>query len=186
MSAMAFRDFRGFLQPGSGFQSLQFRLIENRFGQQQENRIQYNRQNYRGAFYEPQHQAQLQQSEAKKSLSSIVNTWLERTPGLESDGFNFTRKYAQHVHMMLSDMQSAAEATTNEEERKVKLAELQKTETSYSTVLEREIHDELRKKGDRRFSHKAMMGALLIFQYRDEPRFNQPYQILNLLMDIDR
>jgi tryptophan 2,3-dioxygenase len=30
-----------------------------------------------------------------------------------------------------------------------------------------------------------MQGALMISLYRDEPRFNQPYHILNLLMDID-
>lgn len=39
--------------------------------------------------------------------------------------------------------------------------------------------------GERRFTHKAWQGALMISFYRDEPRFNQPYQLLNLLMDVD-
>ncbi len=39
--------------------------------------------------------------------------------------------------------------------------------------------------GERRLSHKAMQGALMIYFYRDEPRFSGPYQILNYLMDID-
>lgn len=39
--------------------------------------------------------------------------------------------------------------------------------------------------GERRLSHKAFQGALLISLYRDEPRFHQPFQVLTLLMDID-
>lgn len=39
--------------------------------------------------------------------------------------------------------------------------------------------------GERRFSHKALQGALMISLYREEPRFNQPFHILTQLMDID-
>ena len=39
--------------------------------------------------------------------------------------------------------------------------------------------------GERRLSHKAFQGALLISLYREEPRFHQPFQVLTLLMDID-
>jgi hypothetical protein len=39
--------------------------------------------------------------------------------------------------------------------------------------------------GERRLSHQAMRGALMIYFYRDMPRFSQPYQILTYLMDID-
>ena len=40
-------------------------------------------------------------------------------------------------------------------------------------------------RGERRFSHGAFKGAMMISLYRDEPRFHLPYQILNSLMDID-
>lgn len=39
--------------------------------------------------------------------------------------------------------------------------------------------------GERRLSHNALKGALMIYFYRDMPRFSQPYQILTFLMDID-
>ncbi|KAG8239902.1 hypothetical protein J437_LFUL019496 [Ladona fulva] len=42
-----------------------------------------------------------------------------------------------------------------------------------------------RSRGERRFSHKALQGAIMITFYRDEPRFSQPHQLLTLLMDID-
>lgn len=38
---------------------------------------------------------------------------------------------------------------------------------------------------ERRFTYKALQGAIMITLYRDEPRFSQPHQILTLLMDID-
>lgn len=40
-------------------------------------------------------------------------------------------------------------------------------------------------RGERKFSYKAMQGAILITLYRDEPRFSQPHQVLTCLMDID-
>ena len=39
--------------------------------------------------------------------------------------------------------------------------------------------------GERRMSHKAFQGAMMISLYRDEPRFHQPFQLLTQLMDID-
>ena len=40
-------------------------------------------------------------------------------------------------------------------------------------------------KGERRLSHRGFQGAMLISLYRDEARFNQPFKLLTLLMDID-
>ncbi|EEC18251.1 hypothetical protein IscW_ISCW023056 [Ixodes scapularis] len=39
--------------------------------------------------------------------------------------------------------------------------------------------------GERRLSHLAMQGAMMISLYRDYPRFHQPYYLLTLLMDVD-
>uniref|UniRef100_A0A8C7YU42 Tryptophan 2,3-dioxygenase n=1 Tax=Oryzias sinensis TaxID=183150 RepID=A0A8C7YU42_9TELE len=39
--------------------------------------------------------------------------------------------------------------------------------------------------GERRFSYKALQGALMIYFYREEPRFQVPFQLLTSLMDID-
>lgn len=49
MTPLDFMEFRGYLSPASGFQSLQFRLLENKLGVRQENRVKYN-QNYRSVF----------------------------------------------------------------------------------------------------------------------------------------
>lgn len=49
MTPLDFMEFRNYLCPASGFQSLQFRLLENKLGVRQENRVKYN-QNYSQVF----------------------------------------------------------------------------------------------------------------------------------------
>ena len=39
----------------------------------------------------------------------ITQAWLERTPGLEVDGFNFWRQYQKAVGKMLKDMEEEIE-----------------------------------------------------------------------------
>mgnify|MGYP002716501237 FL=1 len=55
----------------------------------------------------------------------------------------------------------------------------------FASVFDKQIHDAFVLKGERRFSHKALQGAIMITFYRDEPRFSQPHLLLTLLMDID-
>lgn len=49
MTPLDFMEFRGYLCPASGFQSLQFRLLENKLGVKQEHRVKYN-QHYGKVF----------------------------------------------------------------------------------------------------------------------------------------
>lgn len=48
-------------------------------------------------------------SEVEPSLNELVQRWLERTPGLEMEGFNFWGKYQSVVNDMLSEQQRNAE-----------------------------------------------------------------------------
>ena len=40
-------------------------------------------------------------------------------------------------------------------------------------------------RGERKLSHRALWGAIMIWMNRDEPRFHLPYQLLSLLIDLD-
>lgn len=62
---------------------------------------------------------------------------------------------------------------------------MEKKKEQFESIFDEKTHDALVRRGERRFSHKAMRGAILITFYRDEPRFNQPHQFLASLMDID-
>ena len=53
-------------------------------------------------------------------------------------------------------------------------------------MLDAEEYQKLLDSGERRISHKAMLSALMISLYHQQPCFQQSYQMLNLFMDIDR
>jgi len=52
-------------------------------------------------------------------------------------------------------------------------------------VLSEARYNAALRRGDRRLTHLAFQGAMMISLYRDEPRFHQPFQILTSLADID-
>lgn len=185
MTPLDFMEFRHYLKPASGFQSLQFRLLENKLGVQSENRVKYNK-NYTKVFGNDEDALnQIELSESQPSLALLVQRWLERTPGLEMGGFNFWGKYEKAVNEVLDEQKQIALNEPIETVKKYLLNDLEQRRGVYESIFRPEIHEALLNRGERRFSHKALQGAILITFYRDEPRFNQPYQILNLLMDID-
>lgn len=262
MTPLDFMDFRDYLAPASGFQSFQFRLMENKLGIRNEFRTNYRKnsssQPYLDVFRDPKCIEAIRKSEQEPSLCKLIERWLERTPGLEVDGFNFWEKYKSSIKLMLeteyenelskldqrlsalsvaskqqddslhdeSQPQTTATSTTNEfeleavesqsikvkddtvtgddeatnkqqqancasfqidaeAERKLVKQAFERRTAMYDTILDEAIHKQLVHNGTRRFSHKALQGALIISLYRDEPRFNQPYQLLVTLMDID-
>lgn len=108
MTPLDFMDFRNYLSPASGFQSLQFRLIENKLGVKQEQRVKYN-QKYQNVFGDNDNAIeQLTASEDDPSLCDLVQKWLERTPGLEKNGFDFWNKFKANVYNLLDGEEQKA------------------------------------------------------------------------------
>lgn len=187
MSPLDFMDFRHYLSPASGFQSLQFRLIENKLGVRSEHRVKYNQNNYMRVFGDDERAIQrIRDSEEQPSLSDLVQKWLERTPGLEERGFNFWGKYEKVVSLMLEQQRKKSEVEEVDSDKRNYLVEdYKKRKELFQSIFDQNVHNGLVARGERRFSHKALQGAMMISFYRNEPRFNQPYQLLTLLMDID-
>ena len=78
MTPLDFMDFRDFLSSASGFQSLQFRLLENKLGIKSEYRVRYNQANYRRVYEDkPDELTALEASEDEPSLSDVVQVSLE-------------------------------------------------------------------------------------------------------------
>lgn len=75
----------------------------------QEHRVKYN-QKYSCAFgNDPEAIKAIEKSENEPPLAHLVQRWLERTPGLEADGFNFWGKYKQAVESLLATQRNAVE-----------------------------------------------------------------------------
>ncbi|KAK7080447.1 Tdo2p [Halocaridina rubra] len=149
-------------------------------------RVRYNQENYMKVFgNEPVIYQRILSSEEEPSLQSLVSRWLERTPGLEERGFNFWKKYKMSVDNILDDQLKEAEATESEALRNHLIGQQKRRRELFNSIFDIKIHNALMARGERRLTHRALQGALMISFYREEPRFNQPHQLLQLLMDVD-
>lgn len=196
MAPTDFIDFRGYLSTASGFQSLQFRIFENKLGLAESHRIKYNQQSYTHVFTDEEAKEALQKSTEQPSLLKLINAWLERTPGLVSfdvnesgnkvEYNNLLKEYEQSVHKYLRDTYvNSAEEEDDENEKNALLDEYKKNLEAFATIFDQEKHNKLVERGERKLSHKALWGALFIWLNRDEPRFHLPYQLLYILTELD-
>ncbi|NXK67230.1 T23O dioxygenase, partial [Sylvietta virens] len=184
MTALDFFDFRYYLSPASGFQSLQFRLLENKIGVPQSLRVPYNRRHYRDNFKGQDHELLLQ-SEQEPTLLQLVEAWLERTPGLDAEEFDFWGQFEENVLKGLEEEFALIQAKAESEEKDDLMSEFQKQRDVLLSLFDEKRHEHLLSKGERRLSYKALKGALMIYFYREEPRFQVPFQLLTSLMDLD-
>ncbi|MFQ5966929.1 MAG: tryptophan 2,3-dioxygenase family protein [Acidimicrobiia bacterium] len=186
MTPLDFLDFRDHLVPASGFQSWQFRLIENRLGIRPERRIQIDGASYTSRL-SAEHRALLEQSEQETSLFDVVESWLGRTPFLHFGQFDFWHEYRKAVEGMLAS--DRAVITTNPslsaEQREAQLAVFDSSAAHFDTLFDADRYKELKDAGVRHLSHEAFLAALLINLYRDEPILQLPFRLLQSLMDID-
>ncbi|XP_014612705.1 PREDICTED: tryptophan 2,3-dioxygenase isoform X2 [Polistes canadensis] len=185
MTPLDFMAFRDYLCPASGFQSLQFRLLENKLGVKQEHRVKYNQSYTRVFGRDPKAIEEIKRSEEDPSLSCLVQRWLARTPGLESYDFDFWGKYKRAVERMLYEQEQTAQKQSKEQMKLYLMNSVKSRQAMFETIFEESLHNALVSRGERRFSYAAFQGAVMITLYRDEPRFSQPHQILTALMDID-
>lgn len=186
MTPLDFLDFRDMLYPASGFQSFQFRLIETKLGLKENDRLLYNQT----PFYThlPEQQKELVLDAMKNdSLLGLVEKWLERTPFLQANTYDFWKSYQNAVLEMLeADRQVVDENSrlpAEIRERNLKLIAL--TESTFKSLFDEEAYEKLRQAGEFKLSLKALQAALFIQVYRDEPILQQPFRILSALTDLD-
>lgn len=186
MTPLDFLDFRDVLIPASGFQSVQFRLIENILGLRPEDRLQYGSGTYVSRLQEPD-QKIVKASEEKPSLFVLVDRWLDRTPFLDFGDYNFWEVYQQAVaRMMNRDRASIANNPVLSEENKDRqLKMLESTGHQFDALFDKQLYDKQVEEGHRRLSYNAFTAALLINLYRDQPILHLPFRFLTLLMDVD-
>jgi tryptophan 2,3-dioxygenase len=186
MTPLDFLDFRDFLFPASGFQSFQFRLIENKLGLKSENRIQYNNADYFNAL-SPEHRKIILESMENISLFELVQKWLERTPFLNYGEFSFWDVYKTTVSQMLERERLVIleNKTLSDRKKENQLRQNEITKEHFGALFNEDKYVELLKKGEVRLSMKAMLAALFINLYRDEPILHMPFMLLNTILEMD-
>ena len=155
MTPMDFLDFRDMLRPASGFQSYQFKVIEAKLGLKFEQR---HGQNYYTSQLKEKDIAIIKDAESGKSVLQLINAWLERMPFITKEFWN---NY-QQVYVG-----SLAEAEKN-------------NAASFETVFNNADENI-----ERNLTPKACRSALFIMMYHGYPMLEQPFQLLDTLLEID-
>ena len=186
MTPLDFLDFRDVLFPASGFQSLQFRLVEIHLGLRRDDRLTFDGRSFDRALDAAQ-RARIKAAEAAPTLHDRIEGWLARTPFVDMAGFNFLDSYRTAVtEMLTADAELArAKPEIGPEELEQELAGLAAAQARFDAIFDREQHRALRVAGEWRLSWQALQAALFINLYRDQPAAQLPFRLLSALMDVD-
>lgn len=165
MTPLDFLDFRDLLRPASGFQSIQFKIIEASLGLKYEQR---HGQDYYTKFLNDEDKAKVKKAESEKSLLVLINHWLERMPFVTNKMYwadsdvDFWKGYRTAYDKSLSEME-------------------RKNLDIFDTIFS----NDAQYPAGRSFSADASRNALFIMLYRDHPLLQLPYELLNTLLEID-
>ena len=180
MPSQSFTDFREYLTTASGFQSLQFRLIETRLGLLRKDRIPV----FHGEFdadLRTESQKVIAEAESKPSLFEQLDSWLSRTPFVEMGDYNFWDDYKTAVYKMFDDKQSQADAILKGKALENEHKALERGRQKFEGIFDAEQNE----KSPWRMSYKALQAALFITIYRDQPVLQAPFNLLKHIMDVD-
>tara|TARA_B100000614_G_scaffold124586_1_gene111517 strand:- start:5458 stop:6549 length:1092 start_codon:yes stop_codon:yes gene_type:complete len=186
MTSLDFLDFRHYLSPASGFQSHQFRKIELMLGLKIEKRHQFGGCPYHSQF-QGDKKEEILKLESEESLFSLVEKWLERTPFLNLNGFNFIQKYGEVINEMLEKEvnEISSSPLLSKQDKDLRIRMIDENKKYFQRVLDESAHTRAVRNNETSLSYKATMSALLINLYRDQPILHLPYQLLRNLVELD-
>jgi tryptophan 2,3-dioxygenase len=184
MTPLDFLEFRNLLAPSSGFQSLQFRLIEARLGLQLARRHEhdYYKRTNAGGFSNEDFEA-INKAENELTLLQQINRWLERMPFFKHEyweSFNPVQSDPDVHPFWYTYRKIYQEGLVEREKNKINDFDyvfLERHPIGYSKEQLEALRND--------FSPAAMRAALFIMLYRDFPVFQTSYQILDALIEID-
>ncbi|KFZ31593.1 tryptophan 2,3-dioxygenase [Pseudidiomarina salinarum] len=185
MTPQEFLEFRDILVPASGFQSVQFKEMEIILGLTRGKRIAFDQQSFFNRL-NAEDRAYLEELEQQPSLFDRVDDWLARMPFLQFEDFSFWEVYQQAVQKSLDqDEKIIRENATDDEQLQAELQGLQANRDNFAALFDNERYIELQKDDRVRLSQRAMLSALFITQYREEPAFNLAWQVITSLAEMD-
>ena len=186
MTPLDFMDFRDYLVPASGFQSIQFRTIELKLGLRQKFRLGVDQKFFNSRLKE-EDKNHLIELEKEPTLLELIDAWLSRMPFGTSQDYNFWQKYQEAVNDILEqDKKIILEnETLHQKEKEFELKNLEATKNTYDILFDEEKYNHLLETNQVRFSREAKLAAIFIKLFKDEPILQIPNRLLGLLIDID-
>ena len=167
MGPLDFMEFRELLVPASGFQSFQFRILENKLGLVRDQRHMLHQKLYTDHFKREEADV-LILSSRELSVFRLLEHWLECLSDRHINLLEFITVYKKAVDHMLDESLQDAERKKKEDPLSydIMVKDHQRTIASFESIFSSEVHMELIAKGKRRLSYKAFITALVISAYR--------------------
>ncbi len=165
MTPLDFLDFRDLLRPASGFQSIQFKMIEAALGLNYANR--YGQDYYLSQLSQADID-RVKKAEAEQSLFVLVNKWLERMPFVDEKSSHW-QKGTDFYHLY----------------REAYVASLRKGEEANLETFDRLFKDATAYPEGRNLSFTSSRNALFIMLYRDYPLLQLPFELISILLEVD-
>lgn len=186
MTPQDFLEFRDYLVPASGFQSIQFKELEISLGLKRDKRIAFDQQSFYTRINDAD-RAYLAGLEQQPSLFECVDDWLARMPFLSMQDFAFAEHFKQAIEDSLSRDEAILRGNEllSSEELEQELNDLDASRQNFAALFDPDLYANMQQEGRVRLSQKALQGALFINLYREEPVFNLPFQVLSCLADMD-
>jgi len=181
MTPLDFLDFRDLLSTASGFQSLQFRLIEARLGLAESRRLLFDTKAAAERLSDRDRE-RLARERKRTTVLAALDAWLARTPFVSMGDFTFDRTYRAAIDVML-DRETArvrAEIGLEPERSRQEIAALENARDAFGSIFVDSPADSVWN-----MSARSIRAALFIMLYRDQPALQSPFRLLAALMDID-
>lgn len=169
MTPLDFLDFRNRLRPASGFQSIQFKVLEAYLGLRMNQR---HGKEYYTSQLKPEDKKFIEDIENKKPLIDLVNEWLERMPFFDEKNLWPEGWSSNAAHPFWKAYQAAYENSLLPAEKS--------NQNRFETLV---LGNE--KTPETALSARARRAALFILMYRDYPLLQMPFQLINNLLEID-
>ncbi|MCB0376703.1 MAG: hypothetical protein KDD04_12360, partial [Sinomicrobium sp.] len=108
-------------------------------------------------------------------------------PFIETTSYNFIAKYETAVEAMIRREKAAVAGADyiTPEQKNMHIQMLEGISRYFESVFNEEAHNNAVKEGSLKLSYRALIAALFINLYRDEPILQLPFQLLSSLIAID-
>lgn len=166
MTALDFLDFRNMIVPASGFQSYQFRQIETLLGLKMDERYA---QKYYLQQFRPEHIQDLEARAKQANILDLIRAWLARFPFFDAAYWEGYQGLRAGNDFWVDYQQLYAQGLSVQEGQSSRMVDFDATLMAESV-------------GDERTINRAILFIML---FRDYPLLQQPFKLLDTLIEID-
>lgn len=186
MTPMDFLEFRHLLYPASGFQSLQFRLLETMLGLKEEQRSEEEK-SYFSSRLTAEEKLKLSQTQKNPNLKELLDQWLCRMPFISGPEDVYWKKYQEQVerHLQLDIDTIKSHQYLNAEQKNIQIGMLHKQLESFKQLFNAQSYQQLLATKQVSFSQNGLLCALFILLHRQEPLLQIPFKIIQSFIEFD-